>query len=35
MLLLHYESMLRKGLTGTGLAELDVFAGGIQASSSV
>jgi hypothetical protein len=32
--LLHYES-LRKTLTGTGPAELDVFAGEIQASSSV
>jgi hypothetical protein len=33
--LLHYESRLRKALTGTRLAELDVFAGGNQASSSV
>ena len=32
--LLHYGS-LRKSLTGTGPAEPDVFAGGIQASSSV
>jgi hypothetical protein len=33
--LLHYESMLRKALTDTGVAELDSFAGGNQASSSV
>jgi len=33
--LLHYESRLRKVLTGTGLAEIDVFAGGNQALSSV
>jgi len=33
--LLHYESLLRKALTGTWPAELDVFAGRIQTSSSV
>jgi hypothetical protein len=32
--LLLYESLLRKALTGTGPAELDVFVGRIQASSS-
>jgi len=35
MSLLHYESRLRKALTGTGLAELEVFAGENPASSSV